>query len=109
GLSGFVKQNGGVSYVTIPASTDKQLKLQLPLWYGAGPHKLTVETVLPDTLALLNQPPIPDTEIRRVADPVPASRGRTKPVPPLVSEAEIYVPLSAFKRGTTQAEVTQAV
>jgi hypothetical protein len=109
GLSGFVKQNGGVSYVTIPASTDKQLKLQLPLWYGAGPHKLTVETVLPDTLALLNQPTIPDTATRRVADPVPASRGRTIPGPPLVSEAEIYVPLSAFKRGTTQAEVIQAV
>jgi hypothetical protein len=109
GLSGFVKQNGGVGYVTIPASTDKQLKLQLPLWYGAGPHKLTVETLFPDTLALLNQPTIPDLAIRRVADPIPASRGRTKPGSPLVSEAEIYVPLSAFERGTTQAEVIRAV
>jgi hypothetical protein len=109
GLSGFVKQNGGVSYVTIPASTDKQLKLQLPLWYGAGPHKLTVETIFPDTLALLNQPTIPAASISTVADPDPVSRGRTKPGSPLVSEAEIYVPLSAFRLGATLAEVTQAV
>jgi hypothetical protein len=109
GLMGFVKESGGMSYVTIPASTDKTLKKQEPLWYGAGPQKLSVETIFPDTDALLDQDNNTGSLFRRVADPASADTSRAGEGSPLVSHAELYVPVAAFKPGATLAEIAATV
>jgi hypothetical protein len=113
GLLGFVA-GGDVGFVMNPTPSLKKKIVQLPLWYGAVPTRVDVETTVPDDQAFLRNPgpmgnPIVKAADWRIAQSA-ASADRSLPAPPImVSRSRVSVPARPYGPGWKEADIIQDV
>jgi hypothetical protein len=111
GLKTFVAINE-VSYIRNPIPGLKQRAVTLPLWYGAGPMRADVDTVVPDEQALLDAPLGLTEPVRRTAGWLFAQAPGVSPLlfpKALFSYSQISVPVGAFGPNVTLNDIVKHV